>query len=127
MNQPIIEVKERKSILSMGIIFTAMFGAIMIMSMLAVEDASMMIYCGFTFGLFVILGLYLILAYKNHSLKVFSGGSMEFSGVLGKKKAFQAQRPRSFAQLLSGTGLSPRSGAYLYDDFAQFQLRGVAS
>lgn len=106
MNQPIIEVKERKSILSMGIIFTAMFGAIMIMSMLAVEDASMMIYCGFTFGLFVILGLYLILAYKNHSLKVFSGGSMEFSGVLGKKKAFQYRDIAKIEQKYMKTTLS---------------------
>lgn len=90
MNQPIIEVKERKSILSMGIIFSVMFGAIMIMCMMAAEDeeAAVMLSSGLIFGLFMVLGLYLILAYKNHNLKVYAGGNMEYSGVLGKKHAF---------------------------------------
>lgn len=106
MNQPIIEVKERKSILSMGIIFTIMFGAIMIMCMLAAEDASVMIYSGFIFGLFMFLGLYLILAYKNHSLKVYAGGSMEYSGVLGKKNAFQHRDIASIEQMYMKNTLS---------------------
>lgn len=40
MNQPILEVKERKSILILGIICSIIFGVIIAMCMLAAEDAA---------------------------------------------------------------------------------------
>ena len=106
MNQPIIEVKERKSILSMGIIFTIMFGAIMIMSILAADDAALMISSGLIFGVFMMLGLYLILAYKKHWLKVYTGGNIEYSGVIGKKKSFHYRDIAKIDQKLMKTTLS---------------------
>ena len=106
MNQPIIEVRERKSILSMGIIFTIMFGAIMIMCILAADDAAVMIYSGLIFGVFMVLGLYLILAYKKHWLKVYAGGNMEYSGVIGKKKSFHYRDIAKIEQQLIKTTLS---------------------
>ena len=51
-------------------------------------DYVAILYVLLVFGLFAVLGIYLMLAYFNHRLKVFSGGEIVYSSSLGKKTKF---------------------------------------
>lgn len=106
MNQPIIEVKERKSVLSLGIILIFMFGAFMVMSLLTAEDDDVMIICALLFGVFVVMGIYLLLAYKNHSLRIFAGDLIEYTNSIGRKNSFQYSDVSSIEQKYVKTTLN---------------------
>ena len=106
MNQPIIEVKERKSVLSLGIILIFMFGAFTVMSLLTAEDDDVMIICALLFGVFVAMGIYLLLAYKNHSLRIFAGDLIEYTNSIGRKNSFQYSDVSSIEQKYVKTTLN---------------------
>ena len=90
MNQPIFEVRERKSVLVCGIICTLLWGAtaILVLRVSGADEIWAILYVLLVFGLFAVLGIYLMLAYFNHRLKVFSGGEAVYSSSLGKKTTF---------------------------------------
>lgn len=90
MNQPIFEVRERKSVLTGGIICTLLWGAtaILVLRVSGADEIWAILYVLLVFGLFAVLGIYLMLAYFNHRLKVFSGGEAVYSSSLGKKTKF---------------------------------------
>lgn len=98
MNQPIIEVKERKSVLSLGIILIIIFGTFMTMCLLTAEEDDVMIICAFLFGVFVVMGIYLLLAYRNHSLRIFPGDLIEYTNSLGRKLSFHYSDVSSIEQ-----------------------------
>ena len=90
MNQPIFEVRERKSVLVCGIICTLLWGAtaILVLRVSGADEIWAILYVLLVFGLFAVLGIYLMLAYFNHRLKVFSGGEAVYFSSLGKKTKF---------------------------------------
>lgn len=89
MKEPIFEVREKKFVLASGVICTIIFGFLAAVMVAASEgDALMIVYGASVFGGLTVLGIYLLLAYFNHRLKVFSGGELVYSNSLGKKTTF---------------------------------------
>ncbi len=88
MNQPLIEVKERKMSLVLGLFCTIIFGVLMVVNIMDKENMADNIHNIWLFGLLMLIGIYLLLAYINHRLKVFIGGTIEYSNSIGKKKTF---------------------------------------
>ena len=73
MKEPIFEVREKKFVLASGVICTIIFGFLAAVMVAASEgDALMIVYGASVFGGLTVLGIYLLLAYFNHRLKVFS-------------------------------------------------------
>lgn len=89
MKQPVFEVREKKTVLILGIIFTIIFGA-MALVMLGAEKADIagIIFSVILFVIIAVLGLYLVMAYFTHRLKVFADGECVYVSFIGKKTSF---------------------------------------
>lgn len=109
MNQLIFEVREKKSVLVLGIIFTIVFSAFAVM-MLGIEDDDLtfIIISSSVFGIFAVLGIYLILAYFFHRLKVLANGELVFSSSIGKKTKFTFRDIVKTEQTYSTSAISLR-------------------
>lgn len=89
MKEIVCEVRERSHCL-----FLAMFcifeGVVLIVLSWVVAEDDRVVRCGMLlFSLFIFcVGGYMILAFLNHRLKVFSDGSMHYSTFLGRQTFF---------------------------------------
>ena len=89
MKEQVFEVREKKFVLASGIICTIIFGLMAIVMIAASEgDVLMIVYGMSVFGVLTALGIYLLLAYFNHRLTVFSDGELVYSNSFGKKTTF---------------------------------------
>lgn len=90
MKELVCEVRERASILLVGI-FLVLTGIILVVASAATvteEDGSLMGAAAVCMLFLVGVGGYTILAFINHRLKVFSDGSMVYSNSIGQKEEF---------------------------------------
>lgn len=91
MNQPLVEVREKKTVLVLGIIFTLMFGGMGVFSgMVSLAEGNLSGAIGMMsiWVIFALLGVYMICTYFLHKLQVFSGNRIVYSSYLGHKKEF---------------------------------------
>ncbi len=111
MGEPIIKVKEGGGILALGIFFTVIFGgACVILGGAFIADGELvdaMIVLG-TFGIFALLGLYLIFIYGCHKLQVFSVNQIVYGTYLGTKRTF------TFRDIAKVREVNVKNGITLY-------------
>lgn len=89
MSEVILEVRERAAVLIVGVMLIIVGVVLCGASLVSEESDGTMLSAGIA-GLlaFVALGVYLILAFVNHRLKVFADGRMLYSASLGAKTEF---------------------------------------
>lgn len=89
MNELVSEVREKISVLLYAIFFLVFgVGLFVLLAVLDEGDGDIASIGVFILLPFVALGIYSLLAYFNHRLKVFADGSMLYSNSLGKKTEF---------------------------------------
>ena len=89
MKELVCEVHERFHCLLLAFFCIVESVLLMVLSRLVTGDDSKARWAMFLFGLFILCAAgYMILAFLNHRLKVFSDGSMHYSTFLGMKTDF---------------------------------------
>ena len=89
MKELVCEVHERFHCLLLAVFCIVESVLLMVLSRLVTGDDSKARWAMFLFGLFILCAAgYMILAFLNHRLKVFSDGSMHYSAFLGMKTDF---------------------------------------
>ena len=107
MKQPVFEVREKKAVLVLGIIFTIIFGAMILVMLGAGDlDAAGIAFVSIVFGALTLLGIYLVLAYVCHRVKVFADGEFVYSSSMGKKRTFHYRDIARIEQKYVSTAMS---------------------
>ena len=91
MDQPLLEVRERKIVLILGIILTIIFvgmGILSAVAFLAEGDISTGLFLSILYIALAFIGVYCICAYLFHKLQVYSNNQIIYSSSFGKKKEF---------------------------------------
>ena len=87
MNELVLEVREKVVLLILGIVFVVVAVGVFV-GLVAIEGESLAV--GLIFLLLIgLVGVYCILAYFNHRLKVYADGRMVYSNTMGGKTEFR--------------------------------------